>query len=258
MIPYPELAAALDRWRVRNGLPISASAPLRLTTPDERERLLQLERAADGYSQLREADVTVPDEPLLGEVLHYDPVVVGRYQQEHDFDTLFDFPLCGAVKGALVWDQPMTTIARPRLHRDEPRGILDRESPYTNANRLVTLLDNHDLDRRITSEMMQPRRIALLQLAFGEAFRIPELREMIRDTLPGQFFGLMAVVLGQARTHGLIHAEHLETATRMYIGSVISYVALGGILRAEPLPPPSTAELEHLVDAFLRSVEVRT
>ncbi len=112
--------------------------------------------------------------------------------------------------------------------------------------------------RRITSEMMQPRRIALLQLAFGEAFRIPELREMIRDTLPGQFFGLMAVVLGQARTHGLIHAEHLETATRMYIGSVISYVALGGILRAEPLPPPSTAELEHLVDAFLRSVEVRT
>ncbi|MBK9030126.1 MAG: hypothetical protein IPL61_02105 [Myxococcales bacterium] len=27
MIPYPELAAALDRWRVRNGLPISASAP---------------------------------------------------------------------------------------------------------------------------------------------------------------------------------------------------------------------------------------
>ncbi len=32
--------------------------------------------------------------------------------------------------------------------------MLDRESPYTNANRLVTLLDNHDLDRRITTEIL--------------------------------------------------------------------------------------------------------
>lgn len=28
MIPYPELAAALDRWRVNNGKPISAATPL--------------------------------------------------------------------------------------------------------------------------------------------------------------------------------------------------------------------------------------
>ncbi len=27
MIPYPELAAALDRWRVKNGKPITAAAP---------------------------------------------------------------------------------------------------------------------------------------------------------------------------------------------------------------------------------------
>ena len=95
-----------------------------------------------------------PQVTLLGEVLHYDPEVVGSYQQEHDFDTLFDFPLCGAIKGALVWDQPMTASPGRGCTPDEPRGILDRESPYTNANRLVTLLDNHDLDRRITSEIL--------------------------------------------------------------------------------------------------------
>jgi alpha-amylase len=48
----------------------------------------------------------------------------------------------------------MTTLARPRLHDLEPKGILDRDSAYTNANRLVTLLDNHDLDRRITTEIL--------------------------------------------------------------------------------------------------------
>ena len=95
-----------------------------------------------------------PQVTLLGEVLNYDPEYVGRYQQQHDFDTLFDFPLCGHLKGCLVWDRPMTELARPRLHDAEPQGILDRNRPYSNANRLVTLLDNHDLDRRITSEIL--------------------------------------------------------------------------------------------------------
>ena len=52
---------------------------------------------------------------LLGEVLDFDPNKVGPFQQQHDFDTLFDFPMCGAIKGTLVWDRPMTDLARPRL-----------------------------------------------------------------------------------------------------------------------------------------------
>jgi alpha-amylase len=79
---------------------------------------------------------------------------IGRYQQEHDFDTLFDFPLCDAIKRTLVWDAPMTELARPRLHPDEPRGVLDLHKPYTNVNRLVTLLDNHNLDRRIATVVL--------------------------------------------------------------------------------------------------------
>lgn len=95
-----------------------------------------------------------PRVTLLGEVLNYDPDYVGRYQQQHDFDSLFDFPLCGQLKGCLIWDRPMTELARPRLHADEEKGMLDRNRAYTNANRLVTLLDNHDLDRRILSEIL--------------------------------------------------------------------------------------------------------
>lgn len=95
-----------------------------------------------------------PTVTLIGEVLDENPEFVGRYQREHDFDTLFDFPLRKAMVDALVWDQPMTRIARPRLSASELRGILDRDRPYTNANRLVTLLDNHDLDRRIATEAL--------------------------------------------------------------------------------------------------------
>lgn len=95
-----------------------------------------------------------PEITLIGEVLDYDPSYVGSYQKDHDFDTLFDFPLCDTIKGTIIWDQPMTKLARPRLHPDEPKGILDIERPYSNANRLVTLLDNHDLERRITTEIL--------------------------------------------------------------------------------------------------------
>jgi glycosidase len=95
-----------------------------------------------------------PQMSLIGEVLDWNPFFVGSYQQQHDFDSLFDFPLCLAVKEALVWDKPMTRLARPRLHPDEPKGILDQNKAYANANRLVTLLDNHDLDRRITTEIL--------------------------------------------------------------------------------------------------------
>ncbi len=95
-----------------------------------------------------------PQVTLIGEVLDFTPEIIGRYQQQNDFDTLFDFPLCHTLKETLVWDQPMTLIARPRLHSGEAKGILDRDKPYTNANRLVTLLDNHDLDKRITTEIL--------------------------------------------------------------------------------------------------------
>jgi glycosidase len=93
---------------------------------------------------------------LIGEVL--EPRDIGKiasYQQLHDFDSLFDFPLTAALKDVFIYGQGMTTLSRPRLHGNEARGILDIDTNvYTNANRLVILLDNHDLDRRIKTEIL--------------------------------------------------------------------------------------------------------
>ncbi len=96
-----------------------------------------------------------PGVTLIGEVLSFDPDKLGRYQQEHDFDTVFDFPLSGQLRGCLIWDRPMTELARPRLDPREPRGVLDRDKRYTNANRLITLLDNHDLNERVMTEALR-------------------------------------------------------------------------------------------------------
>ncbi len=100
-----------------------------------------------------------PDSCLIGEVLFEGKEDIGKllqYQNYHDFDSIFDFPLCTALRSTLIYDESLRYwLARPRLNDHEPLGVLDDDNPfkggYRNANRLVTLLDNHDLQRRIMS-----------------------------------------------------------------------------------------------------------
>ena len=93
---------------------------------------------------------------LIGEVLDpYDIGKIAAYQTRHDFDTLFDFPLCSEIKNTFIHNASMTRLARPRLSEAETPGILDKDTRYyANANRLVTLLDNHDLPARIKTEIL--------------------------------------------------------------------------------------------------------
>jgi glycosidase len=96
---------------------------------------------------------------LIGEVLFENKEDVSQllqYQNYHDFDSIFDFPLCTALRSTLIYDESLRYwLARPRLNDEEPLGVLDDDNPlkggYRNANKLVTLLDNHDLQRRIMS-----------------------------------------------------------------------------------------------------------
>lgn len=107
-------------------------------------------------SQIRGA---YPDVCLIGEVLFEgkdDVEKLLQYQNYHDFSSTFDFPLCTALRQTLVFDESLRYwLARPRLSGDEPLGVIDDDNPlkggYRNPNKLVTLLDNHDLERRIMS-----------------------------------------------------------------------------------------------------------
>ncbi len=93
------------------------------------------------------------DITLIGEDLEYDIEKISSYQKDHDFDTLFDFPLNSALKDVFIRNNSFRLLARPRLSDDETPGVLDMDRNYTNANRLVTLLDNHDIGKRYISEI---------------------------------------------------------------------------------------------------------
>ena len=106
-----------------------------------------------------------PDVSLLGEVLVTDIDELSQFQQHFAFDSLFDFPLQKAIKEVFIEEGSFNILARPGLSDAEIPGILNKDNVYTNHNRLVTLMDNHDLPMRFISGILSrygnDRQIAL-------------------------------------------------------------------------------------------------
>jgi AcrR family transcriptional regulator len=106
----------------------------------------------------------------------------------------------------------------------------------------------------LTDRLMTPDTISLLRLLLAEAFRVPELRQLVRDALPGQLLARTERLLAQAEAAGLISVRELNLSARMFIGPLMSYVILDGVIGDSDSPPPGRAVLEYLVDSFLRTV----
>lgn len=78
---------------------------------------------------------------LLGEYLHGDPVKVNETWRLAGFNSLFDFPLYYTMKEVFAQKGDCRKLAS-RLYYDRY---------YPDSGMLATILDNHDLDRFITS-----------------------------------------------------------------------------------------------------------
>jgi alpha-amylase len=139
---------------------------------------------------------------LIGEVLFEgkdDIEKILAYQNFHDFDSTFDFPLCTGLRSTLIYDDSLSYwLARPRLNESEPPGVLDNDNPlkngYRNANGLVTLLDNHDLQQRIMSHARSRHKgdgegltwaIQVVKLCLGALFTIRGIPQLYYGTEVG-------------------------------------------------------------------------
>ena len=140
-----------------------------------------------------------PDIFMVGEILIEDKDGVNKiveYQNFHDFESVFDFPLCTALRRTLIYDESLSYwLARPRLDDNEPLGVLDNDNPfrggYRNPNQLVTLLDNHDLQRRIMSHARSKHQgngvgldfaIQVTKLCLGTLFAVRGIPQLYYGT----------------------------------------------------------------------------
>lgn len=126
-----------------------------------------------------------PNVSLLGEVLTYDIDQVSTYQRYFAFDSLFDFPLQLAMQRIFVDGGSFLELSSPFVrHNQGGSGILNHDTMYTNHNRLVTLLDNHDLGARFFTRLLDRSQgnrgwaLQMLKLALTTLFTtrgVPQL-----------------------------------------------------------------------------------
>ena len=135
---------------------------------------------------------------------------------------------------------------------------LDALSVYENGARIETLDSFRTklltFAEAITGRLMQEEAVALLRLLVGEAIHIPELRSTLRQTFPARVLALVEAMLRGAHERKLIVASQPELAARMFVGPVMSFVALDGLFGTTLPTPPARDTLAYIVDAFLLTV----
>lgn len=111
------------------------------------------------------------------------------------------------------------------------------------------------LAQELVSIMMQPEYLALLRVVVAESARFPHLGAMFREAVPEPSLVYLATLLAQMREQGLVAEAHDDAAARMFLGAILTYALLDGLLTADGMPhPPDSQRLTALVEVFLGAI----
>jgi glycosidase len=122
-----------------------------------------------------------PNVSLIGEVLLFSADDIAKYEKNRAFDSFFDYPLQRAIEWVFAWNNSMESFVSAY---NRGIGILERDNIYTNSNKLITLLDNHDLPSRfmttvlyaVNQDIEDATKIVKLALSFLFSVRgIPQI-----------------------------------------------------------------------------------
>lgn len=105
--------------------------------------------------------------------------------------------------------------------------------------------------------LMRPEYIALVRLVVAEMPKFPQLGEIFRTAGPERGLRTFAVLLENACAHGSANIEDTEMAARLFIGSILSYVLLDGLIAASTPRSPSPDRIDVLVTLFMRTISTQ-
>ncbi|MFZ0531207.1 MAG: TetR/AcrR family transcriptional regulator, partial [Propionicimonas sp.] len=116
-------------------------------------------------------------------------------------------------------------------------GELERLQPDEGRpHRLEDLADLRgvllDFAVSFTRTLLQPDAVSLVRLVLGEAFHLPEFRAKLRVALPGRVLERTEQLVRAADARGIIAAPAPELTARMFIGPLMTFIAIDGFLTA--------------------------
>lgn len=115
-------------------------------------------------------------------------------------------------------------------------------------NKLREMLVDHGVN--LVRQLMLPEYLRLVRVIVAESGRMPELGELFGAAVPRPALAQTALLLEQAQSTGLIVSCDSELAARAFVGPLLTYVLLDGLLARDPRPPPR-ARVRALTTFFL-------
>lgn len=111
------------------------------------------------------------------------------------------------------------------------------------------------LAHQLIANLMQPDYLALVRVIITETPRLPRLGDLFRSTVPEAAFRSVTDLLIRAQGQGVVRIEDMQTASRAFVGPLLTYVLMDGLLVGEgPIRKPSSDRLEAVVDLYLRAI----
>jgi TetR/AcrR family transcriptional repressor of mexJK operon len=106
--------------------------------------------------------------------------------------------------------------------------------------------------RRILDSLMQPDYLALVRVIVAELPRFPQLGELFRMTVAEQVLQNAASLLERAQQ--VVREVDREAAARMFVGPLLIYVLLDGLLTAGEARRPPPERIEAIIDLYLAAI----
>lgn len=109
----------------------------------------------------------------------------------------------------------------------------------------------------VIDRLMRPDYLGLMRVIFAEIPRLPQLGELWTDTVAVQVLDRLMPLLEHARARDLAEFPDLDLAARAFMGPLMTYVVLDGLLVGGDPHPPAAGPVEQLVELYLRGITPR-
>ena len=112
-----------------------------------------------------------------------------------------------------------------------------------------------ELGRKIIATMMQPDYLALLRTTIADTHRFPQLGGLFRASVPERAMRSFAVFIEKGRELGVVSPDvDGDPAARMFVGPLLTYALLDGLLAEGPPRPPAREKIEEIVDLYMKAI----
>ena len=112
------------------------------------------------------------------------------------------------------------------------------------------------LAKGLVTDLTRPQYLTLARIVVAETPRDPSLAELFRDVIAGRVLSAVTSALARWQQAGLVHPEiDTPSAARAFVGPLLTYVLLDGLLR----PPtdirrPTAETVDTQVAIFCRAI----